>query len=127
MKATYSKIKQRYCDKLGEQVLWDDFDAFVPVSAPPLSSDSVISMCSRSPVFNCDAQQTRFTSSNFLAWQTADPLACKEHSRQQTLPPDTHQQVHGHGVGPRERANSARSLKKVRAVGGRDSALKKQL
>ena len=41
MKATYSKIKQRYCDKLGEQVLWDDFDAFVPVSAPPLSSDSV--------------------------------------------------------------------------------------
>jgi hypothetical protein len=41
MKATYSKIKQRYCDKLGEQVLWDDFDAFVPVSSPPLSSDSV--------------------------------------------------------------------------------------
>jgi hypothetical protein len=37
----YFMHRQRYCDKLGEQVLLDDFDAFVPVFSPPFSSDSV--------------------------------------------------------------------------------------
>lgn len=31
MRANYANIKKRYCEKLGEQVLWDDFDDFVPV------------------------------------------------------------------------------------------------
>jgi len=42
MRANYAKLKQRYCQKLGEQVLWDDFDDFVPVSRPrpPPSRDA---------------------------------------------------------------------------------------
>lgn len=34
MKASFASMKKRYCQKLGEQVLWDDGDASVPVCAP---------------------------------------------------------------------------------------------
>ena len=31
MRANYANIKKRYCQKLGEQILWEDNEDFVPV------------------------------------------------------------------------------------------------
>ena len=95
MKASFASMKKRYCQKLGEQVLWDDGDASVPVCAPG-------QLCVR-----CT---WRCAQSTFKVW-------CSLGTSRPDAP--ARAQVHGHGIGPREAAREGMWLRRahLRAAG----------